>query len=243
MGFYVTVEEDVNIFVEDIDPGNTKKTILFIHGWPVNHKQFEYQFNELPQLGYRCIAMDLRGFGKSDRPWNDYSYGRIADDIRIIIDTLRLENIILVGFSMGGAIAIRYMARHSGWKVEKLILMGAAAPLFTRRPDYPYGFTKEEVNDLIIQTYKDRPQMLSGFGDIFFARYVTCSFKEWFQGMGLEASGHATAMTLVSLRDEDLKEDLSKVNVPTAIFHGVQDKICPFVFAEKMNQELTRFIG
>jgi non-heme chloroperoxidase len=175
-------------------------------------------------MGYRCMGVDLRGFGKSDRPWEGYSYNRLADDIRIVIETLGLENITLAGFSMGGAIAIRYMTRHAGHKVCKLALFGAAAPVFTRRPDFPYGLTKEEVNKLIEDTYTDRPKMVEDFGDIFFARYITESFKEWFHGLGLEASGHATAMCLISLRDEDLRQDLSKIYVPTGIFHGVQDK-------------------
>ncbi len=235
----------MNIYVEDLDPGNGRP-ILFLHGWPANHKMFEYQFNQLPAMGYRCIGIDHRGFGKSDRPWMGYTYDRMADDVRVVIDKLQLEDVILAGHSMGGAIAIRYMARHAGHKVSKLALFGAAAPVFTQRPDYPYGITKDEVNKLIEDTYSNRPQMLEGFGDIFFARYLTESFKDWFQGLGLEASSHATAMALVSLRDEDLRQDLTKINVPTAIFHGKHDKVCPFVFSELMhmgikNSELIPF--
>ncbi|SFI83621.1 alpha/beta fold hydrolase [Thermoflavimicrobium dichotomicum] len=242
MGYYITVERNVKIFVEDTDPGHGKP-ILFIHGWPLNHKMFEYQFDQLPKMGYRCIGVDLRGFGKSDRPWKGYSYNRLADDIRIVIDTLRLEDITLAGHSMGGAIAIRYLARHAGHKVSKLALIGAAG--FTRYPEYSYGLAKEEVkrwerswNKLIEATYTDRPKMLDGVGDIFFARYVTGSFKEWFHGLGIEASGHATAKCAVSLRDEDLGSDMSKIHVPTGIFHGKQDRVCPFVFAELMHARI-----
>jgi non-heme chloroperoxidase len=227
----------VQIFVEDIDPGNGKP-VLFLHGWPANHKMFEYQFNQLPQMGFRCIGMDFRGFGDSDRPWNGYDYDRMADDIRAVIDALGLEDVILAGHSMGGAIAIRYMSRHAGHKISKLALFGAAAPVFTQRPDYPYGKTKEEVNKLIQETYTNRPQMVADFGDIFFTRYLRESFIDWFQSLGLAASGHATAMCLTSLRDEDLRQDLANINVPTAIFHGKQDKVCPFVFAELMHAEI-----
>jgi non-heme chloroperoxidase len=269
MGYYITVERNVNIFVADVDPGQGKP-ILFLHGWPVNHKMFEYQFDQLPKMGFRCIGVDQRGFGKSDCPWDGYSYNRLADDIRIVIDTLQLEDVVLAGFSIGGAIAIRYMARHAGHKVSKLALFGAAAPLFTRRSDFPYGLTIEDVNKLIDATYTDRPKMLDGFGDLFFARSITEKFRDWFYGLGLEASGHGTAMSLVSLRDEDVRPDLSEIQVPTAIFHGVQDKIVPFALAElmhagirgselipfqfsghglfyceleKFNRELIRFIG
>ncbi len=234
MGYYVKVEENVNIYVEDSNPTATK-TILFIHGWPANHKMFEYQYDHLPAMGYRCIGIDIRGFGKSSRPWEGYSYDRLADDIRMIIDTLGLKDITLAGHSMGGAISIRYMARHNGYQVAKLALFGAAAPAFTTRPDFPYGKTAAEVNKLIEGTYTDRPNMLRGFGDIFFARFLTDSFMEWFQGLGLEASGNATAKCLVSLRDEDLRRDLPLIQVPTAIFHGKQDNVCPYAFAELMH--------
>lgn len=132
MGYYVKVEKGVNIYVEDINP-NSNKTILFIHGWPANHKMFEYQFDHLPDKGYRCIGIDIRGFGKSSRPWDGYSYNRLADDIRVVIDTLGLTNITLAGHSMGGAISIRYMARHDGHNVAKLALFGAAAAGFPLR--------------------------------------------------------------------------------------------------------------
>ena len=156
---------------------------MFIHGWPANHQMFEYQFNQLPAMGYRCIGIDLRGFGKSSKPWESYSYDRMANDIRIVIDTLDLEDISLAGHSMGGAISIRYMALHGGHKVAKLALIGAAAPVFTRRSDFPYGITVEEVNKLIEETYEDRPKMLSDFGDTFFARYLTKDFINWFHGL------------------------------------------------------------
>lgn len=241
MGYYVKVEKGVNIYVEDINPTG-HKTILFIHGWPANNRMFEYQYNFLPSLGFRCIGIDLRGFGKSSHPWEGYSYDRMADDIRIVIDTLGLENITLAGHSMGGAISIRYMALHAGYKVSKLVLIGAAGPAFTQQVDYPYGMKVAEVNKLIEATYKDRPKMISDFGDIFFARYLTKSFIDWFQSLSLEASGNATAKCLVSLRDEDLRGDLPFIRVPTAIFHGKQDKVCPYVFGELLHQGIDNSI-
>ncbi|UOR10868.1 alpha/beta fold hydrolase [Halobacillus amylolyticus] len=236
MGYYITVEHNVNIYIEDYGPEDGQP-ILFIHGWPLNHRVFEYQYDQLPKAGYRCIGVDLRGFGKSDNPWTGYSYDRLADDIRSVIDTLKLEHVTLTGHSMGGAIAIRYMARHAGHKIFKLALIAAAAPIFTQRQGYPYGLTtitKERVNELIKATYTDRPEMLHNFGKMFFYQNITESFKEWFQGLGLTASGNATAKTAVSLRDEELWQDMSKIHVPTGIFHGVHDEICPFTLAEAL---------
>ncbi|OMP67849.1 alpha/beta fold hydrolase [Domibacillus epiphyticus] len=235
MGYYLRIEPDVNIYVEDVNQ-KSAKTILFLHGWPANHKLFEYQFNHLPSMGYRCIGMDLRGFGNSDKPSSGYSYDRMADDVRAVIEELHLENVTLAGHSVGGAISIRYMARHNGYGVEKLALFAAAAPSFTKLPDFPYGMTKEDVTKHIQETYEDRPNMLKEFGDLFFFQYVTRSFSDWFFQLGLQAAGWSTASLAASLRDESLFSDLENIQVPTLILHGIHDKVCPFPLAEAQNR-------
>lgn len=233
----IGVENGVRLFVQDINPSE-KRTVLFIHGWPVDHRMFEYQLSYLPYFGFRCVAVDLRGFGQSDRPWTGYDYDRLSDDIRTVIDTMRLRNIQLVGFSMGGAIAIRYMARHAGHEVSSLALVGAAAPSFTKRKDFPFGLPPQEVNQIIQQTQMDRPAMLEQFSQQFFARTISPPFKKWFQLLGLTASNHATIQCALSLRDEDLRYDLPEIYVPTGIFHGIKDRICPFNLAICMHQEI-----
>jgi non-heme chloroperoxidase len=235
MGYYVRVEPNVKIYVEDLNPDG-KKTILFIHGWPANHKLFEYQFDQLPKMGYRCIGIDIRGFGNSDKPLEGYDYDRLADDVQYVVEALKLKNITLAGHSVGGAIAIRYMARHNGYQVSKLALFAAAAPSFTKGSDFPYGLTKEDVSQLIQDTYNDRPKMLQGFGDMFFFQYVTEAFSDWLFQLGLQAAGWSTAKLATSLRDESLFSDLKKIDVPTLILHGVHDKVCPFPLAEAQKQ-------
>ena len=175
MGYYVQVEPDVNIYVEDLNPEG-EKTILFIHGWPGNHRLFEYQFDQLPKMGYRCIGVDTRGFGNSDKPWKGYDYDRLADDVRGVVEALKLQDFTLGGHSTGGAIAIRYMARHNGYGVSKLALFAAAAPSLIQRPYFPYGLQREDVIKIIQGTYNDRPEMLRGFGDMFFFQHVTAGF-------------------------------------------------------------------
>lgn len=235
MGYYVRVEPDVKIYMEDLNPTGTK-TILFVHGWPANHKLFEYQFDVLPSKGYRCIGIDIRGFGRSDKPWNGYSYDRLADDVRRVVDALQLDDFILAGHSVGGAIVIRYMARHNGYGVSKLALFAAAAPSFVQRPNFPYGLPIEEVNKLIQETTIDRPKMLRDFGDQFFFQYTTEPFSDWFFQLGLEAAGWSTAAVATSLRDETLFSDLAKIRVPTLILHGVHDQVCLYPLAIAMHQ-------
>ncbi|MFD2170493.1 alpha/beta fold hydrolase [Tumebacillus lipolyticus] len=225
MGYYVRVEPNVNIYVEDVDPGGGKP-ILFLHGWPANHKLFEYQFNVLPAKGFRCIGWDMRGFGKSDRPWTGYHYDRLADDVRGVVEALGLQDFTLAGHSVGGAIATRYMGRHHGYGVSKLALIAAAAPSVTQRPVFPHGLPAEEVSKLIRATYADRPQMLQDFTNLFFFQNLTQPFADWFFQLGVEAAGHATAKVATSFRDESTFADLGKINVPTLIMHGIHDKIC-----------------
>lgn len=237
MGYYIKVEAGVKIYVEDLNPkGN--KTILFLHGWPGSHKLFEYQFNSLPEMGYRCIGIDTRGFGNSDKPWDGYNYDRLSDDVRVVIDSLGLQNIILAGHSTGGAIAIRYMARHKGYGVSKLALFAAAAPSLIKRPKFPYGLDKETVLQIINGTYTDRPKMLQDFGDTFFYQHITQAFSEWFFQLGLRASGWATAAIANTWIDEVLFSDLRKINVPTLILHGIHDRVVPFPLAEVQKQSI-----
>ena len=153
---------------------------------------FEYQFIELPKHGYRCIGIDLRGFGDSDKPWNGYNYDTMADDVKAVLNALNIENGILVGFSIGGAISIRYMARHNGAHIQKLALLGAAAPCLTKRPDFPYGLDKSAVDGLIQQTYTDRPSMLKNFSQLFFQHpeKLSAEFNMWNLSLGLAASAY-----------------------------------------------------
>jgi non-heme chloroperoxidase len=237
VGYYVRVEPDVNIYVEDVNPTG-QKVILFVHGWPANHNMFEYQFDQLPKLGYRCIGLDTRGFGNSDKPFSGYGYDRLADDVRGVIDALQLKNITLAGHSMGGATVIRYMARHNQYGVAKLALFGAAAPSLTQKPNFPYGLPADDVTKLIDEANNNRPQMLQDFGNMFFFQYASAPLNDWFFQLGLQAAGWATAQCAATFRDETLFADLPKITVPTLILHGVHDKVCRFQLAIAMNQSI-----
>ncbi|WP_461612796.1 alpha/beta fold hydrolase [Clostridium sp. Marseille-QA1073] len=235
MGYYIRVEPNVKIYVEDLNPAG-KNTILFLHGWPGSHNLFEYQFNQLPKMGYRCIGIDMRGFGDSDKPYTGYDYDRLSDDVRCVVDELELCNFTLAGHSTGGAIAIRYMARHRGHGVSKLTLFDAAAPSLIKRPNFPYGLEREEVIKIIQGTYTDRPKMLRDFGDIFFFQHITDALSDWFFQLGLQAAGWATASIANTWLREVLFSDLETINVPTLIIHGIHDKVVPFSLGEIQNQ-------
>ena len=235
MGYQIMVEPGVQVYVEDLNPQGTR-TILFLHGWPLNLNAYEYQLEQLPKMGFRCLAMDTRGFGRSDRPWGGYDYNRLADDVRAVIDTFSLDNITLAGHSMGGAIALHYVARHNGHGVGRLALFGAAAPTFVKRPDFPCGHTRDEVSGLIEMGYNDRPSLLRTFGSMFFFQYVRSSLEDWFYDLGLQAAGWSTMACLTTLKDSTLFGDLGRVRLPTLIMHGVHDRVCPFQLGEAQHQ-------
>jgi len=231
---YIDVEPNVRLHVTDAGKG---KPIVLLPGWPLSDEMYEYQYNDLVNKDFRVIGITLRGFGKSDKPYGSYTYDVHASDIDIVLNKLDISDAVLVGFSMGGAIAIHYLSLYKQAHFSKLVLCGAAAPIWTQRNDFPYNLSKNAVDELILLNYKDRPKLLSNFAKIFSATETSLNegIANWLNGMGLIASSHATAQCLIALRDTDLRPDLKNITIPTLIMHGKKDKICSFDLAEQMN--------
>ena len=232
---YIEVEKNVRLHVTDIGEG---KPIVLIHGWPLSDGMYEYQYQYLIEKGFRIIGITLRGFGKSDKPYGKYNYDVYADDIKVVLDKLKISDATLGGFSMGGAISVRYVTKHNAAHVSKLVLFGAAVPVWTQRADFAIGLTKDQVNELITLSRTNRPQLLEDFGKIFAATETSVSpgLGNWLGAINIEASPYATTQSLIALRDTDLRPELNKINIPVAIFHGLKDKICDFSLAEEMKK-------
>jgi pimeloyl-ACP methyl ester carboxylesterase len=236
---YIEVEKNVKLHVTDLGEG---KPVVLIHGWPLSDAMYEYQYAELIQKGYRVIGITLRGFGLSDKPGGAYNYDVYADDIKVILDKLKIEGATIGGFSMGGATVIHYVAKYNAAHVSKLALFGAAAPLWTKRADFNYGFwTKEDVNGLIALNNTNRPQLFENFGKIFPANETSVSPGQgtWLGTIQAQASPYAMGESMKALRDTDLREDLKKIKIPTLILHGTQDKICSYELAEQMHKSIA----
>ena len=242
---YIQVEPNVRLHITDAGEG---RPIILIHGWPLSDEMYEYQYNDLINAGFRAIGITLRGFGKSDKPYGIYNYDIHASDIKEVLSELGIKDAVMVGFSMGGSIAIRYLSYYNGAHVSKLVLCGAAAPIWTQRKDFPYNLPQSAVDDLITLNNSDRPKLLSNFAKIFSATETALNegIGGWLHGIGLSASSYATAQCLVALRDTDLRPDMKKIKIPTLIIHGKKDKICSFDLAEQMksgiqNSQLVAF--
>lgn len=228
--FYITGAAHNKIAVRDINPMG-RQTILMLHGWPLNMRVFEPLSMELATEDCRVVAMDLRGFGASDAPWAGYRYDDLSADVAAVVNALRLERFALLGFSMGGAVALRYMRCFRSWQVARLLLVSAAAPSFTRRPDFPHGMNTQQVNAMLETAAQDRPRMNAEFGRMFFSGRASMAMREWVQGLCNDASAIGTQKAGQALRDEDLRPDLEAVRVPCGIFHGRMDRICPYDLA------------
>lgn len=239
MGYYIQVEKDVKIYVEDIGSG---QPVVLIHGWPLSSRSYESQISHLASNGFRFIGIDLRGYGESDKPWSGYDYNTAASDIKAVVDQLGLRNFVLGGHSMGGPIAIRYLTNYGQENVDKLWLMAPAAPLFTQRKDFKIGMKPIEMDALIKVIEADRPAFLAEYAHMFFGKPKSPQFTHWFEQVGLRAGVHSTINSAISLRDEDLRDELSTITVPTAIFHGKKDKICSYKLGEYLEKEIPNSV-
>jgi non-heme chloroperoxidase len=230
----IRVAPGVEVYVSDLDGGD-RGTVVFVPGWPLSSKTFEYTYLYLADRGYRAIGLDLRGFGLSDAPYGPYDYDVWAEDIQTVLKALSLRRVTLVGHSMGAAVALRHAARY-GNRVGKLVLAEASAPRFVYGPnsaDLAAG-----IAGLISGYASNRAATIRELTKNFFATHTDIAndpFLQWFERQCLdEASLQASRAGLIALRDTDLTSDMAKVRVPTRVFHATNDKIVPFDHGEAL---------
>jgi pimeloyl-ACP methyl ester carboxylesterase len=232
---YIEVEKNVKLHVVDLGDG---PAIVLIHGWPLNNAMYEYQYQYLVRKGFRVIGISLRGYGKSDKPYGKYDFNVFSDDIKVVLEKLKIEKAVLGGFSMGGAVVIHYVTKYNGAHVGKLALFGAAAPSWVQRPGFPYGLPVDGAKAFVQLTTADRPKVVDDFGKVMGATETALSqgMSDWLKNINMEASPYAATESVRALAEIDLRQNLARINVPVAIFHGTKDKLCDFVFAEQLQK-------
>ena len=233
--------EDIRLHYTDQGQG---APVVLIHGWPQSHEAWTYQLGELPKHGLRVIAYTRRGFGNSSKPFEGYDYDTLADDLKAVLDTLNLQNVTLVGFSMGGGEVARYMSRHGGARVAKVAFVSSVTPYLLKTDDNPDGVDKDTFDDIQENLAKDRFDFLQTFGKQFYgegllSKPVSQGVLDWSFGIAALGSHQATVACGHAFAETDFRQDVESITVPALVIHGDADKTVPIANSgERMQQYL-----
>jgi non-heme chloroperoxidase len=234
---------DINIYYKDWGSG---QPVILSHGWPLNSDSWESQMFFLASNGYRCVAHDRRGHGRSSQPWEGNEMNTYADDLATIMEKLDLKDAILIGFSTGGGEVARYIGRHGSKRVAGVALVSAVPPLMVKTPANPGGLPVEVFDGLRAGSIADRSQLYRDLASGPFFGYNRPGTKPsqgvidafWMQGM---MAGHKNAYDCIKAFSEtDFTEDLKKFEAPTLVIHGDDDQIVPIDAAGRSSAKLVK---
>lgn len=238
----IQTKDGTEIYYKDWGTG---QPILFSHGWPLDADMWDAQMLFFASRGYRAIAFDRRGFGRSSQPWTGYNYDTFADDIAELIGQLDLQNVVLAGFSMGGGDITRYIARHGSARVAKLALISAVTPIFGMAADHPAGIDLSVFEGIRKGLAADRAQFLDDFNTVFYgtnrpgAKVSQGVFKQTLF-IALHASIKGTIDCVTAFSETDFRPDMAKIDVPTLVIHGDDDQVVPFETTGKLAASLIK---
>jgi len=239
----ITTKDGTQIYYKDWGGG---QPVVFSHGWPLSADAWESQMFHLASNGFRCIAHDRRGHGRSSQPWNGNDMDTYADDLAELFEALDVRKAIMIGHSTGGGEVARYIGRHGTKRVAKAVLVGAVPPIMVKTADNPGGLPLEIFDGFRKAYLADRSQFfLEVAGGPFYgfnrpgAKVSQGLIKSWWlQGM---MAGHKNAYDCIKAFSEtDFTDDLRKFDVPTLIIHGDDDQIVPIDAAAKLSAKLVR---
>ena len=223
----------------------TGKPVVFSHGWPLNADAWESQMVFLASNGYRCIAPDRRGHGRSSQPWNGNEMDTYADDLSQLIEALDLKGATLIGHSTGGGEVARYIGRHGAKRVARAVLIGSVTPLMLKSKANPGGLTIKVFDDIRAGVASDRSQFFKDLTAPFYGANrkgakVSQGLRDafWFQGMQGGLKNEFDCIKAFS--ETDFTEDLKKFSMPTLILHGDDDQIVPIGAAALRSAKLVR---
>lgn len=238
----ITTKDGTTVSYKDWGAG---RPIVFSHGWPLTADAFEDQMFFLASRGYRCIAHDRRGHGRSSQPWNGNDLDTYADDLAALVEHLDLEGAVLVGHSTGGGEIVRYVGRTGTTRIAKMVLIGAIPPLMLRTRGNPGGLPIEVFDQIRAGVLSDRSQFFKDLSLPFFGynrpgAKISEGVRDAFWRQGMMAGMPACYFCIEAFSETDLTEDLEKVDVPTLILHGDDDQIVPIDDSARLSATIIR---
>ena len=239
----ITTKDGTQIYYKDWGSG---QPVVFSHGWPLSSDSWEAQMFFLASNGYRCIAHDRRGHGRSSQPWNGNEMNTYADDLATLMDTLDLKNVFLIGFSAGGGEIARYIGHQGTKRLAKAALIAAVAPLMLKTSANPGGLPIKVFDGIRAASIADRSKfykdLASGpfFGFNRPGAKISQGMIEWFWLQGMQAGHKNTFDCIKAFSETDFTDDLKKFNLPTLIIHGDDDQIVPIGAAALAASKLVK---
>ncbi len=226
---YVKTKDSTDIYVKDWGSG---RPVVLLHGWPLNADSWDDHALALANAGYRVIAYDRRGFGRSGQPWDGYDYDTLSDDLADVLEATGASDATIVGFSMGGGEVARYMSRHGGRGVVKAGLISSIVPFVLQTDDNPDGVPPDMIEQIKAGILKDRPNFFATFFQQFYGvglitSPVSQELLDWTMMMALHAGLKPTLACVDAFARTDFRSELSAFRVPTLIVHGTSDKTVP----------------
>ncbi len=237
-----TTKDGTEIYYKDWGSG---QPIVFSHGWPLSADAWEDQMLFLAARGYRCIAHDRRGHGRSSQPWDGNEMNTYADDLAALVENLDLQDAVHVGHSTGGGEVARYIGRHGTSRVARAVLISAVPPLMLKTAANPVGLPIESFDQLRSAVQADRAQFFKDLSEPFYGNNrpgakVSQGLRDFFWLQGMLAGHKAVFDCIKAFSETDFTEDLKKFDVPTLILHGDDDQIVPIGAAALLSSKIVK---
>ena len=242
---YITTSDGVELYYKDWGPRGGEAVVLS-HGWPLSSDSWESQMLFLADHGYRVVAHDRRGHGRSSQPWDGNDMDHYADDLAAVLDTLDLRDATLVGFSTGGGEVARYIGRHGTDRVKKVVLISAVTPFMVKTPDNPGGVPIEVFDGMRKAALENRSQLYLDIASGPFFGFnrpgapMSQGLIESFWRQGMQGGHKNTFDSIKAFSETDLRQDLKKFDVPTLVIHGDDDQIVPIDVGGRAAHKLIR---
>jgi non-heme chloroperoxidase len=233
---------DIKLYYKDWGKG---QPVVFSHGWPLTADAWEDQMFFLANHGYRCIAHDRRGHGRSSQPWGGNNMDTYADDLAKLVEALDLQNVIHVGHSTGGGEVARYIGKYGTKRVAKTVLISAVPPMMLKTDTNPHGVGIEVFDDIRHNVLKDRSQYFKDLTEQFFGAnrpgsHVSQGLKDIFWLQGMMGGFNAMFECVEAFSATDFRQDLKKFDIPTLIIQGDDDQIVPFDISGKLSVQMIQ---